>query len=93
MKEPEAYELLCERKLHLLKNSNQVNSQYEVAGPSGAAAKLGIPRSTLDLRIKQLDIKKTPPGNSHQCREPNFSQQSKVLLIAVVFGPSGTKCL
>jgi len=29
-----------------------------VAGPSGAAAKLGIPRSTLDSKIKQLKIHK-----------------------------------
>jgi hypothetical protein len=29
-----------------------------VDGPNGAAAKLGIPRSTLDLKIKQLSIKK-----------------------------------
>jgi len=29
-----------------------------VAGPNGAAAKLGIPRSTLDLKIKQLEIRK-----------------------------------
>jgi transcriptional regulator with GAF, ATPase, and Fis domain len=29
-----------------------------VAGPEGAAAKLGIPRSTLDSKIKQLNIKK-----------------------------------
>ena len=29
-----------------------------VAGPNGAAAKLGIPRSTLDLKIKQLNIRK-----------------------------------
>jgi formate hydrogenlyase transcriptional activator len=34
-------------------------SSGKVAGPSGAAAKLGIPRSTLDLRIKQLNIKKS----------------------------------
>jgi formate hydrogenlyase transcriptional activator len=33
-------------------------SRGKVAGPSGAAAKLGIPRSTLDLKIKQLNIKK-----------------------------------
>src|SRR6202167_3544202 len=33
-------------------------SNGKVAGSSGAAAKLGIPRSTLDLKIKQLDIKK-----------------------------------
>jgi transcriptional regulator with GAF, ATPase, and Fis domain len=30
----------------------------KVAGPEGAAAKLGIPRSTLDTKIKQLRIKK-----------------------------------
>ena len=33
-------------------------SKGKVAGPNGAAAKLGIPRSTLDLRIKQLSINK-----------------------------------
>jgi DNA-binding NtrC family response regulator len=30
----------------------------KVAGPEGAAAKLGIPRSTLDSKIKQLRINK-----------------------------------
>ena len=34
------------------------DSNGKVAGPSGAAAKLGIPRSTLDLKIKHLSIKK-----------------------------------
>ncbi len=33
-------------------------SNGRVAGPEGAAAKLGIPRSTLDSKIKQLNIKK-----------------------------------
>src|SRR5580700_3504393 len=33
-------------------------SKGKVAGPDGAAAKLGIPRSTLDGKIKQLKIKK-----------------------------------
>jgi PAS domain S-box-containing protein len=33
-------------------------SNGKVAGPNGAAAKLGVPRSTLDLKIKQLKIKK-----------------------------------
>jgi formate hydrogenlyase transcriptional activator len=33
-------------------------SNGKVAGPTGAAAKLGLPRSTLDLKIKQLNIKK-----------------------------------
>jgi DNA-binding NtrC family response regulator len=30
----------------------------KIAGPEGAAAKLGIPRSTLDSKIKQLRIKR-----------------------------------
>jgi transcriptional regulator with GAF, ATPase, and Fis domain len=33
-------------------------SNGKVAGPDGAAARLGIPRSTLDMRIKQLNIKR-----------------------------------
>jgi formate hydrogenlyase transcriptional activator len=33
-------------------------SNGKVAGPTGAAAKLGIPRSTLDQRIKQLKVKR-----------------------------------
>ena len=33
-------------------------SKGRVAGPEGAAAKLGIPRSTLDSKIKQLNIRK-----------------------------------
>ena len=32
-------------------------SKGRIAGPNGAAAKLGIPRSTLDFRIKRLKIK------------------------------------
>jgi PAS domain S-box-containing protein len=34
------------------------DSNGKVAGPNGAAVKLGIPRSTLDLKIKSLNIKK-----------------------------------
>jgi formate hydrogenlyase transcriptional activator len=33
-------------------------SNGKVAGSNGAAARLGIPRSTLDFKIKQLNIKK-----------------------------------
>jgi PAS domain S-box-containing protein len=33
-------------------------SKGKVAGPNGAATRLGIPRSTLDWKIKQLNIKK-----------------------------------
>ena len=34
-------------------------SNGKVAGPKGAAAKLGIPRTTLEARIKQLSIKRS----------------------------------
>ena len=34
------------------------DSNGKVAGPGGAAAKLGIPRTTLDARIKQLNIRR-----------------------------------
>jgi DNA-binding NtrC family response regulator len=34
-------------------------SKGRVYGPSGAAAKLGIPRSTLESRIKALKIRKS----------------------------------
>ena len=33
-------------------------SNGKVAGPNGAAVRLGIPRSTLDLKIKQLNVKR-----------------------------------
>jgi len=33
-------------------------SNRKVAGPNGAAAKFGIPRSTPDMKIKRLKIKK-----------------------------------
>jgi transcriptional regulator with PAS, ATPase and Fis domain len=39
-------------------------SKGRVAGPLGAAAKLGIPQSTLDSKIKSLNI------NKHQFRKP-----------------------
>jgi formate hydrogenlyase transcriptional activator len=34
-------------------------SQGRIAGPSGAAAKLGIPRQTLDSKIASLQISKS----------------------------------
>jgi PAS domain S-box-containing protein len=34
------------------------DSNGKVAGPNGAAARLGMPRTTLDARIKQLNIKR-----------------------------------
>jgi transcriptional regulator with GAF, ATPase, and Fis domain len=35
-----------------------VDSNGKVAGPNGAAAKLGIPRTTLNARVRQLSIKR-----------------------------------
>jgi DNA-binding NtrC family response regulator len=34
------------------------DSHGRVSGPSGAAAKLGIPRQTLDSKIRSLEIDK-----------------------------------
>jgi formate hydrogenlyase transcriptional activator len=34
------------------------DSNGKVAGSNGAAARLGVPRTTLDARIKQLNIKR-----------------------------------
>jgi len=39
-------------------------SQGKVAGPRGAAAKLGIPPSTLESKIKQLKIEKSRFANT-----------------------------
>jgi formate hydrogenlyase transcriptional activator len=40
-------------------------SKGRVSGPSGAAAKLGIPQSTLDFKIKSLKIKKELFRSTH----------------------------
>jgi formate hydrogenlyase transcriptional activator len=61
------------RKCRVIRSSRRALQNYEkelietalaesngkVAGPNGAAAKLGIPRSTLGMKIKQLKIKKS----------------------------------
>ena len=51
--------------LHTLQNQERemieaalAECKGKVAGSEGAATKLGIPRSTLDSKIKQLNIKK-----------------------------------
>ena len=41
-------------------------SKGKVAGPDGAAVKLGIPRSTLDWKIKQLKIRKYRLGSESE---------------------------
>ena len=41
-----------------------VESNGKIAGPNGAAAKLGIPPSTLDSKIKQYNIAKRKFGAS-----------------------------
>jgi len=46
-------------------------SKGKVAGPEGAAAKLGIPPSTLDTKIKQLGSRNT--GLSPSCSKSSFS--------------------
>jgi formate hydrogenlyase transcriptional activator len=53
-------------------------SNGKVAGPNGAAAKLGIPRSTLDLKIKQLNIQRHPVGSSFNSRISGTFQDSVI---------------
>lgn len=48
---------LVEREKELIE-SVLAESHGQVAGPTGAAAKLGIPRQTLESKIKTLGIDK-----------------------------------
>ena len=46
-------------------------SRGKVAGPKGAAAKLGIPPATFHLKIKQLNLKKPPSGKASRSTKQN----------------------
>jgi formate hydrogenlyase transcriptional activator len=46
---------LVEREKEMIENALR-NAMGQIAGPTGAAAKLGIPRQTLDSKIKKLGI-------------------------------------
>jgi transcriptional regulator with GAF, ATPase, and Fis domain len=48
---------LVDREKEMIENA-LTESRGQVSGPLGAAARLGIPRSTLESRIKSLNIKK-----------------------------------
>ena len=48
---------LADQEKEMIENA-LTQSRGRVSGPLGAAARLGIPRSTLESRIKSLDIKK-----------------------------------
>ena len=48
----------CERE-HILKTVQETN--WVIAGPHGAAARLGLPRSTLMYRMRKLAIGNRPP--------------------------------
>lgn len=45
---------------HILQTLTLTN--WHIEGPDGAAARLGIPPSTLRSRLKQLGIKRPPSG-------------------------------
>jgi formate hydrogenlyase transcriptional activator len=47
----------CDKERELIESA-LAQSRGRVAGPSGAAAKLGIPRSTLETKIRRLGIEK-----------------------------------
>jgi len=49
---------LVDREKEMIENA-LTQSRGRVSGPLGAAARLGIPRSTLESRIKSLNINKS----------------------------------
>jgi PAS domain S-box-containing protein len=49
--------LAAEQEMELIESA-LAETRGRIAGPSGAAAKLGIPRSTLETKIRKLGIKK-----------------------------------
>jgi hypothetical protein len=48
-----------EKKIQLLDGSGWLNAIGRISGPSGAAAKLGIPRSTLESKSGALGLAST----------------------------------
>ena len=50
---------LADQEKEMIENA-LTQSRGRVSGPLGAAARLGIPRSTLESRIKSLNINKSP---------------------------------
>jgi formate hydrogenlyase transcriptional activator len=46
---------LVEREKEMIENALR-ETMGQIAGPTGAAAKLGIPRQTLDSKIRKLGI-------------------------------------
>ena len=55
--QPELSRKLATREIEMIENALR-ESRGRVSGPSGAAAKLGIPGSTLDSKIRSLRIDK-----------------------------------
>ena len=49
---------LIDRQKEMIEEAALAESNGRVSGPAGAAAKLGIPSSTLESKIKALKIKK-----------------------------------
>jgi formate hydrogenlyase transcriptional activator len=61
----EGFSALADREIEMIEDA-LAESHGRIAGPSGAAAKLGIPRQTLESKIKRLGIDKygQKPRNS-----------------------------
>ena len=53
----EGLSTLSDREIEMIEAA-LADSHGRIAGPSGAAAKLGIPRQTLDSKIRRLGINK-----------------------------------
>jgi len=60
---PEALSALADREMEMIQAA-LAESHGRIAGPAGAAARLGIPRQTLESKIKRLGIDKYAPKRS-----------------------------
>ena len=65
---PEAITLKDAERKHIRKTLE--HTRWVVAGPNGAAARLGIKRSTLYFRMQKLGISRSSKGHSHGVHLP-----------------------
>jgi formate hydrogenlyase transcriptional activator len=65
---PEAITLKDAERKHIRKTLE--HTRWVVAGPNGAAARLGIKRSTLYFRMQKLGISRSSKGHSHRVHLP-----------------------
>lgn len=63
---------LADHERHIIENA-LAESRGKIAGPAGAAEKLGVPRQTLDSRITSLGIDKRRFKTQRSCLATRFA--------------------